>query len=132
MAFKADFVVDGKTYRVLHFTYSFHQSTDNTGRVSSLVQGGTLTLEVESTKDTSLLEWMTADDMKKDGSVKFYSRTNQEQVLKELKFNEAYMVSYTESFSTFGDNPMSEQFTLSAKKVSINNAVHENEWQEST
>ena len=37
--------------------------------------------------------------------------------MKEVSFKEGYIVSYTESFSNHGDNPMSEHFVISAKRA---------------
>src|SRR4249919_3553605 len=102
MSFKAVFEVGGKPHRVLHCSYSLQQDVDATGRPSSNVKGGQIQLEVESTSDSSLAEWMSDPYKHQDGKVTFMKRDS-EQKMKELSFKEGYIVSYTESFTNIGD-----------------------------
>ena len=127
MSFKATFEVDGKKYRVFHCSYSLQQDTDTTGRPSSEVKGGTIQLEVESTGDSSLAAWMMDAFKKKDGKITFYKRDS-EQKMKEVSFKEGYIVSYSETFSNMGDNPMSESFVISSKELKVGDAEHKNDW----
>jgi hypothetical protein len=129
MSFKAQFTVDGKNYRVFHCSYSLQQDTDKTGRPSSEVRGGNIQLEVESTGDASLAAWMMDAYKHKDGTITFYKRDS-EQKMKEVSFKEGYIVSFTETFTNMGDNPMSEHFVISAKEIKVGNAEHKNEWPE--
>jgi hypothetical protein len=127
MSFKAKFSVDGKDYRVFHCSYSLQQDTDKTGRPSSEVRGGTIQMEVESTGDSSLSAWMMDAFKNKDGKVTFYKRDS-EQKMKELSFKNGYLTSYTESFTNMGENPMTENFVISAKEIKIGDAEHKNQW----
>lgn len=127
MSFKAEFEVAGNKYRVLHCSYSLQQDIDATGRPSSGVKGGTIQMEVESTDKTALTEWMADPFKHQDGKVTFYKRDSN-QKSKELSFKEGYLVSYTETFTNLGDNPMTEHFVISAKEVKMGNAEHKNEW----
>ena len=127
MSFKAIFKVDGNEYRVLSCRYSLHQEIDNTGRPSSTTRGGVVNLVIESTDDTSLFEWMCDSYMRKDGKITFNKR-DEDAKLKELEIEEAYMVSYEESFDNVGVGAMVETFSLSAKKIKMGNGEHENEW----
>jgi hypothetical protein len=115
MSFKAKFEVDGNEYRVLSCSYSLYQTTDDTGRPSSTARGGMVTIVVESTDDTTLFEWMCDSYMRKDGKITFNKR-DEDAKLKELEIEEAYMVSYEESFDNVGSGAMVETFSLSAKK----------------
>jgi len=127
MSFKATFSVDGKNYRVFHCSYSLQQDVDKTGRPSSEVRGGTIQLEVESTGDSALAAWMMDAFKHKDGKVTFYKRDS-EQKMKELTFKDGYIVSYSETFTNMGENPMSEHFVISAKEIKVGDAEHKNEW----
>jgi len=51
-----------------------------------------------------------------------------EQKMKEVSFKEGYIVSYSESFTNMGDNPMSQNFVISAKEIKVGDAEHKNEW----
>ncbi|AMA48065.1 MULTISPECIES: type VI secretion system tube protein TssD [Flavobacterium] len=127
MSFKAKLAVAGKEYTVLNVNYGLFQETDATGRPSTVTRGGKIELTIEGTADTSFFEWMTNSFERKDGSVKFFKRDS-EAVLKELKFSEAYVVKFRENFDSTGVNPLTETFTISAKKIELGSGAYENEW----
>ena len=127
MSFKAILKVGGNEYNVLNCAYELNQETDATGRPSSVTRGGKINLVVESTADTSLSDWMFNNFERRDGSIVFLKRDT-EATSKELKFTEAYMVSYREAFDSTGDNPMAEAFVISAKSIGVGNGEHMNEW----
>ncbi len=118
MSFKATLTIEGKTWRVFSCRYAFQQPTDSSGLPSSRVHGGTVELEVESTGDLSLAQWTLDPTMVKDGKITFYQRDG-EQRLKEIEFKTAFMVSYVDSFSNFGDNAMVERVIISANQLTI-------------
>ncbi|OWP73936.1 type VI secretion system tube protein TssD [Flavobacterium oreochromis] len=127
MSFKSKLSVAGKEYTVLNVNYGLFQETDATGRPSTVTRGGKIELTIEGTADTSFFEWMTNSFERKDGSVKFFKRDS-DAVLKELKFSEAYVVKFRENFDSTGVNPLTETFTISAKKIELGNGAYENEW----
>ena len=132
MAFKATMSLDGKTYRVYHCNYGFHQGIDSRGHPQSAVSGGTIELELESDGDLTIANWMLNPDKIYDGSITIYKRDG-EQRMKQIFFKKAFLVSYAESFANFGDNPMTERITISANEVQIENSkgqqeVHKNNW----
>lgn len=127
MSFKAKLKVAGKEVNVLACTYALKQETDTTGRPSSITRGGKIQLTIESTGDTTFLEWMTNNFERKDGSVVFIKRDDN-ATLKELKFGEAYLVEYRENFENSDSSPLTESFTLSAKTIELGSGKHENEW----
>ncbi len=127
MSFKATFNVSGTEYRVLDASFDLHQIVDKTGRVSSEARGGKIDVVVESTQETDLFEWMIDPYSHKDGSIIFKKRDS-DATMKELKFKEAYMIDYTETFSSNTDKPMAIAFTLSAKEIELGNGKFSNEW----
>ncbi len=127
MSFRAILDVDGEEFRVLHCNYSLQRDVDFSGRPSSDVRGGTLHLEIESSDDTSYFEWICDPYQVKSGKVTFYKR-DEEAAMKELEFEDAYLVSYAESVDAIGDSPMVESLVFSAKKISMGGATHENDW----
>lgn len=127
MSFRAQFEVDGKTFEVMHCSYSLQRDTDFTGRPSSTLHGGTIQMEIESSDDVSLLEWMTDPYAMKSGKVTFFKRDS-EAKMKELEFEDGYMITYSESISAFGNNPMVQNFTISSKKIKMGGASHTNKW----
>ncbi len=127
MSFKAKFTVSGKEFRVLDASFDLHQIVDKTGRVSSETRGGKINVVVESTQETDLFEWMCNSYETKDGSLVFMKRDS-DATLKELKFKEAYMINYTETFSSTNDLPMFISFSLSAKEIELGNGKFSNNW----
>ncbi len=127
MSFKATFSVAGKEYRVLDSSFDLHQVVDKTGRVSSETRGGKIHVVVESNQETDLFEWMIDPYSHKDGSITFKKRDS-DATMKELKFKEAYMIDYNETFSSTNDRPMAIAFTLSAKEIELGNGKFSNEW----
>ncbi|SHJ03027.1 hypothetical protein SAMN04488096_10738 [Mesonia phycicola] len=127
MSFKAKLVLNGQEYNVLNCTYDLFQETDATGRPSSVTRGGRVKLTLESTADTSLVEWMFNNFERRDGSVKFLKRDN-EATAKELKFHEGYVVKYVENFDHSGDSPMHESIVISARSITMGSGEHVNNW----
>ena len=93
MSFKSKFKVAGKERNIISVDFGMLQETDATGRPSSVTRGGKITVTVEGTGETDLFEWMTNSFERKDGSIVFLKRDS-EATLKELKFKEAYIVTY--------------------------------------
>lgn len=127
MSFKAKLNVAGKEVNILQHYFELEQETDATGRPSSITRGGKITLTIESTGATDFFEWMCNNFERKEGSI-VYVKRDTNATMKELKFTEAYMVDYRENFDSTGANPITEEFTISAKTISMGNGEHTNEW----
>lgn len=127
MSFKAKFKVAGKEFTALNVSYGLFQETDATGRPSTVTRGGKIDVVVEGTNSTDLFEWMTNSFERKDGSVVFYKRDS-DATLKELKFTEGYLVKHKENFDSTGENPLTETFTISARKIELGSGEFENAW----
>jgi hypothetical protein len=127
MSFKVKLKVGGKEVNVLALHYDLRQETDATGRPSSVTRGGRISITTESTGDTAFFEWMCNSFERKDGSIVYIKRDN-DATLKELKFKEAYMVDYNETFDSTGERPVTESFTLSAKEIDLGTSKHVNDW----
>jgi len=127
MAYTAVLDVDGTKFKVRHCTYTLHQNVDENGRPSSQVMGGTIGLEVESSDDTKLIDWMIDKTGKKSGKIEF-GKTDEEGFLKTLEFEDAFLTSYTENMDAISNSPMVENLVLSCKKLIANGVAHENVW----
>ena len=127
MSFKAIMNLAGKDYTVLNVSYGLFQETDATGRPSTVSRGGKIDVTIKGTGATDFFEWMTNSFERKEGSIKFLKRDS-EATLKELKFTEAYLVKHKERFDSTGDNPLTETFTISARKIEMGSGAYENEW----
>ena len=130
MSFAATLELGSKKWTILNLHYSLNQETDHLGQPSSITRGGKITMTVEATEDTTFFDWMTNSFDRKDGSVK-YKKRDGDATLKELKFKESYLVSYTENFDHDSSQPLSETFTLSARELDLGNSTFVNEWTKS-
>jgi hypothetical protein len=126
MSFLAKLSLDGSSEtNVLFCSYRFSQGIDATGKPSSIPQGGTVTLTVESTSDADLFDWMINPTATKSGLVTFFRR-DMKSKLKTLAFTSAYCVNYQEEFNHAGEMPMQITFTLSAKTIKVNDSEFRN------
>jgi len=127
MSFKADLKVSGKTYELLSVNFSLDQQIDHKGKVSSHVRGGTITANLVSTGDVTLFDLAQDDDKRVDGSIVFYKDDGQ-STLKELKFNQAYVIGYSEAFAAHTTTPMNITVTFSAEIIDIGGVKFDNKW----
>jgi hypothetical protein len=127
MSFKLKLKVDGEEVNVLSCHYALKQETDATGRPSSITRGGKITVTVESNEKTKWFEAMCNNFERINGSVIFIKRDS-DATMKELKFTEAYVTQYEESFDHTNEKPLLETFTLSAKEIELGSGKHANEW----
>jgi hypothetical protein len=116
---------------VVTCSYNFNQSTDDKGRPSSVVQGGTVNVTIIATAESKpLISWML-DPYKQDSGSITFKRADQDSMLKDIQFEEAYCVGYTEVFDGRGDSSdasMTLSLTISANKLTVNGAKLDNKW----
>lgn len=129
MSFKAQLTLGGKNFDVLHCSYTLRRDVDPKGRPSSNVYGGTVQFEIESTEDTSVLESMINNTHKaQKGYVVFFKREESGAKMKQLDFEDAYVIQYSEALDSVGKNPMTINFVISARQLKVGNATHVNDW----
>jgi hypothetical protein len=130
MSFIAKLKLEGEEMNVLHCSFRFTQVTDATGRPSSIPQGGTINLVVESNNKSDLFDWMISPTQTKSGDVTFFRRDTMSK-LKALEFTGAHCVDYCETFDHEGDHPMQIQLTISAHELKLNDSEFKNNWPDS-
>lgn len=126
MSFSAKFYFDGgdpEGYIVRTCDYFFDQTTDDKGRPSSSVRGGGLCIIITSTDDSRANAWMLDPFAQKNGRVDFY-RADQESLLKQVTFDKAYCVGYSER----KQSTMECMLMLSAETITVGGATFRNNW----
>ena len=127
-SFRASLELGGKEFDVLYSEYSFSRDTDKKGKPASNVYGGRVTVQIESTEDSSVVEAMLNSQFKSiDGKI-IYKKTEEDAKMKEVEFKNAYLVHYKEILDVNGEVPMSIRFTVSAEEIIIGNATIDNRW----
>ena len=127
MAFRATLNFGVKDFDVLDCKYELKRDVDSKGRPSSNIYGGLIRLHVESTEDTSILEQMTAQFKPNTGSVTF-KKGDEEAKMKELTWENGYIVEFAEDIDIIGSKPMTITFTVSAQIIKIGGAQFEQNW----
>ena len=128
MAFKARLNFSGKDYDVLTCSYALNRDVDSKGRPSSGVYGGTIDIEIESTADTSIIESMVNNQYKPIAGTLLIKKSDEDAKMKELSFEDGYIVKYSEGLDITGETPMSLKFVISARKLKLGSAEHVNDW----
>jgi hypothetical protein len=128
MAFKAILEFEGNEYQVLFSKVDMLRHTDGKGAVSSEIKGGRLNLRVKSTDNTTVIEQAVNSQHKPvSGKVKFF-KADSEQVMKELSFENAFIVFFSEQLDALAETPMTTEITFSAEKITLGNATLDNNW----
>ncbi|MCX6216957.1 type VI secretion system tube protein TssD [Spirosoma sp.] len=114
-------------------SYELHRSVDQKGRPAGITQGGIITVEIAANKDTTpLAEWITDPFKEGDGGLEFFD--DRQQSVKRVEFNNARCIGYSERFDKVQniqtpDLPsMTMKLKMSAEKISIGGALHDNNW----
>lgn len=128
MAFNAKLKIGSKdNIDVLKCDYALHRDVDSKGKPSSGVYGGTINLAIESTDDTSIVESMVNQYKPISGTITF-KKSDEDAKMKELSWENGYVIRYQEGIDITGSQPMQIEFTVSAEKIKIGNAEHANIW----
>ncbi|MDR2147762.1 MAG: type VI secretion system needle protein Hcp [Tannerella sp.] len=127
MAFRAKLQFEGKEYDVLDCNYSFRRDVDAKGRPSSNVYGGNVYVTVESTDDTKIIAQMVNQFKPNTGTVTF-NKGDEEAKMKEVKWENGYVIKYNEELDVVGKEPMQISFTVSAEKISVEGAEVDHKW----
>lgn len=157
MSFKATLKIENSEFEVLKCVSDIAQSIDTVGRVKAAVKGGDLRLVLRGTNDETLSSWALKKTTKYGGTITFMKMDGLSK-FREIKFEDAYITWFAESFRFGGDsenfedvmqfsndlekemfemvNLAHEQFKsdylivcrLTALKVTIDGVEHDNVW----
>ncbi len=128
MAFRANLNLLGKDHDVLFSNYEFSRNTDTKGKPSSNILGGRVTVTIESTEDTSVIEAMLNSQFKPVEGKITYKKTEEDSKMKEIEFKNAYIVYYKETLDVNNEVPMTITVTFSAEEINVGNANLDNRW----
>ncbi|MDR3338881.1 MAG: type VI secretion system needle protein Hcp, partial [Candidatus Symbiothrix sp.] len=115
MSFRANLNFEGKDYDVIKCYYTIEREVDSKGRPSSNLYGGKIHLSVESTTDVSLIDKMATQFKPNTGSITF-KKNDEDAKMKELKWENGYIVEFKEGIQIVGEVPMLTEFVISAQK----------------
>ncbi|PYF75481.1 type VI secretion system tube protein TssD [Pedobacter nutrimenti] len=128
MSFRTILKFGPKDYDVLQCNFSLSRDVDAKGRPSSGVYGGTIHVEIESTEDTSVIESMVNNQYKPLRGSIIFKKGEEDAKMKELSFEDAYIIQYNEGISVNDKTPMTLSFVISARILKMGVAEHINNW----
>lgn len=118
MAFKGVFKFKSKEYRLLNFSHTIERTLDSRGAPASGVKGGMVSITIEIADNNDLAAWAMLDYQVEEGEVVIYKRDS-EATLRSLKFKDAYIYFYQESFSADDNTPCTFTFYVTAKEIEL-------------
>ncbi len=127
MAFRATLSLGGKEFDVLDCDYKLERDVDSKGRPASNIYGGKVRVHIESTEDSSILEAMVTQFKPNSGTIVF-KKGDEEAKMKELSWENGYIISYEESIDVVGSKPMTLTFVVSAQVLKVGGAQFEQNW----
>ena len=96
---KATVCLQGKDIEVISSHIEFNRKTDNKGRPVTNVIGGRITITVESTRETTILEAMVNSPFKAISGKVIYYNTKDNSIFRVVEFKYAYIVYYKEIYN---------------------------------
>lgn len=125
--FNATLKFKGKEFDIRYVDYCIERDVDAKGRPASHLYGGLIRIIIESTEDTTILENMVTQFNPHNGTIE-YKKGDEEAVMKELNWEQGYIIKFKETADVEGKKAMVIDFTVSAKILKIGNAVFEQSW----
>ena len=125
--FNATLKFKGKEFDIRYVDYSIERDVDAKGRPASHLYGGLIRIIIESTEDTTILENMVTQFNPHNGTIE-YKKGDEEAVMKELNWEQGYIIKFKETADVEGKKAMVIDFTVSAKILKVGNAVFEQSW----
>ena len=130
MAFEATVSIDGATPRKLHHcSYSVSQSADYvTGKTTSEVFAGNVSLVVEGIKESEFWKLAIHPTKRSKGKVVFKDPADIDKDFKTVEFEDGAVVGYSESMDAGTTGTMTENITISCKKLTVDGVAFEKKW----
>ena len=125
---KATVCLQGKDIEVISSHVEFNRKTDNKGRPVTNVIGGRITITVESTRETTILEAMVNSPFKAISGKVIYYNTKDNSIFRVVEFKYAYIVYYKEVYNVDRKRQMYSTITFSADIIMIGDAYLSNQW----
>lgn len=130
MPHSATIKLDGKESNVLAFHYDFGRNIEENGRVATRVRKGliTITLHSDEPHKEAMLNWLAKPDQSKEGELIIYSDDEKKKIFKTIKFENAFIIEYSEDYAQGASSNVRETFTISSEKVTIGAAAFDFKW----
>lgn len=112
MSITAKLYVDDNVYNILYLGIKMSQAVNKIGLPSEAVVGGTFDIDIESSKDNTIYDWMLSSEAMKDAKIVIPSRFAGGKS-RTIELKDTFCIEHTESFNSKSTDPMITSFQLS-------------------
>ena len=130
MAYQAILNFEGDEYDVVWCEYTIERQYDSKGRPSSRLFGAKAIIEIESTEDNTIFESMASQFKSNSGTVTF--KKDEAEQMKDLSWENGYIVGFEEKMNVLNGMPMKLRFTVSPQTLVIGGETFTQEWPEAS
>ncbi|WP_298311873.1 type VI secretion system tube protein TssD [uncultured Aquimarina sp.] len=128
MAFQAKLFINDEERNVLDSTFLYRQLIDTNGRPKTSIQGGKISVLIESTKNDELFyDWMFSTHTMYEGYVRFYKRDGYSKLF-DFEFANCHCVHLEEKFNAEGNSPLKMELILSPGIQKVRGQIFEKNW----
>ncbi|AXT50610.1 hypothetical protein D1818_07095 [Aquimarina sp. BL5] len=128
MAFQAKLFINDEERNVLDSTFLYRQLIDTNGRPKTSIQGGKISVLIESTKNDELFyDWMFSTHTLYEGYVRFYKRDGYSKLF-DFEFANCHCVHLEEKFNAEGNSPLKMELILSPGIQKVRGQIFEKNW----
>ena len=120
MSFKAELIIDGKTYKLRSCYSTISRETDMKGRPTS-PPTWVIIATIDVVDDTTITNWMIDPYKQVDGSIKLY-KMDEESKLKEIAFKKSYCLHLNDKFA-FHEGRSNCTIVISGAEIHIESSV---------
>ena len=118
MAFKGVFKFKSKEYTLLSFSHEMDRTLDKRGAPAERPKPGLINIQIEVSDNNDLAAWAFMGYQTEEGEIVIYKRDS-EATLRSLKFKDAYISSYLETFNSNDNQPSIFAITISPKEIQL-------------
>ena len=119
----------GEAQKVLKFDYSVSRDADTSGRVSSDPSNATISITVEATDKSDILESLLNGKFKPTTGEVTFNKSHEEGTLITLKWENGYVIKHKVEFISLGaDNNMYIHFEVSAENITYGGGSYDGMW----
>lgn len=123
MSIRAVLCINRREYRVLRYRQWFARRVSSNGMPASDLYGGTIDVEFESERDSGVFALMTDENTPTIEGYLRISPSEEDTMVRELKFDEAYLVGYSEQQYDDWGAPVTMCVSISPIRLDFNRTV---------
>ncbi|AJH15844.1 type VI secretion system tube protein TssD [Myroides profundi] len=118
----------GEAQKVLKLDYGVSRTVDVSGRVASDPSNALITITVEATDKSDILESLLNGKYKPTVGEVTFNKSHEEGTLITLKWSNGYVIQHNLDFDAINSNSMYITFVVSAESIDYGNSAYQGTW----